>query len=69
MQDRMDTSLGANDLLENAHAFSRLTSLSVGYLRPGSRLPAESRRHEVWRFADDRHVEFGFASDRALSST
>ena len=30
MQDRVDTSLGANDLLENAHALSRLAPLPLG---------------------------------------
>jgi hypothetical protein len=32
MKDGLNASLGANDLLENAHAFSRLTPLSLGVL-------------------------------------
>jgi hypothetical protein len=30
MQDRVNASLGANHLLENAHALSRLTPLPLG---------------------------------------
>ena len=48
VQDRMDASLGANDLLENAHALSRMTPLPLGVLVSESRLPAESRRRVVW---------------------
>ncbi len=30
MQDRVNTSLGADDLLENAHALNRLSPLALG---------------------------------------
>ena len=30
MQDRVNTSLGANDLLENAHTLNRLPPLALG---------------------------------------
>src|ERR1700745_2018880 len=48
MQDRVNASLGANDLLENAHALSRLTPLPLSFV---------VRDPDLWEKA--ARVEFG----------
>ena len=47
MQDRVNASLGANDLLENAHALSRLPPLALGVVVRNPDLRQKARRREV----------------------